>query len=290
MLKKILLLFYSATIFCGADLIIFSYDRALQLYALLESVEKYVTGLDQVSLIYRCSNDLHYLAYQEVLKRFSTLNIRAIKQSNEPRKDFKPLLLQELHFGSSKYLLMAVDDIIITDNIDLNKCIKILEKDKNIFGFYLRLGENITHADANKKTPKPVFIKNNDTIIWSMKKAKGDWGYSNSVDFVLYRKQDIISQFIELEFSSPNTLEARWHSKFRKNRLNLGIAFQESKLINIPANLVQEDWHNHIVDSYTAERLLDIFNQGLKIDIDQFKKIKPWYLHMDLYYKFVERA
>jgi len=44
----------------NTDLIVFSYDRPLQLYALLESLESYVTGLAQISVIYRVSRDAFF--------------------------------------------------------------------------------------------------------------------------------------------------------------------------------------------------------------------------------------
>ena len=40
-----------------ADLIIFSFNRPMQLYALLESVEKYLTGIEETVIIYRAGNE-----------------------------------------------------------------------------------------------------------------------------------------------------------------------------------------------------------------------------------------
>ena len=52
-------LLYTLAIVGNADLVIFSYNRPLQLYALLESITNYVTGLDKIMVIYR-SSDARY--------------------------------------------------------------------------------------------------------------------------------------------------------------------------------------------------------------------------------------
>ena len=145
------------------DLIVFSFDRALQLYAFLESIEKHVKGLGKISIIYRCSNDDHALSYLKVIKKFSNLDIKAIKQSEKPKEDFKNILINEFCTGQSKYILMAVDDIIVTDYIDLTKCKNIFfkanEKHKNILGFYLRLGRNIVLDYFGNKSKLPKITK-----------------------------------------------------------------------------------------------------------------------------------
>ena len=48
----------------AADLVIFSYDRPLQLYAFLESVQRYVTGLSKISVICRMSDGQYRQGYE----------------------------------------------------------------------------------------------------------------------------------------------------------------------------------------------------------------------------------
>lgn len=52
------------------DLIIFSYDRPMQLYALLESVEQYVTGAENICVVYRASDERFEQSYQSVKEDF----------------------------------------------------------------------------------------------------------------------------------------------------------------------------------------------------------------------------
>ena len=53
-----------------ADFVIFSYNRPLQLYAFLESIEKYVAGIGSIQVIYRVSDDSYEEGYKVVKKEF----------------------------------------------------------------------------------------------------------------------------------------------------------------------------------------------------------------------------
>lgn len=54
---------FSKILGAETELIIFSYDRAMQLYALLESISLRTKGIDQISVLCRASNSLHAKAY-----------------------------------------------------------------------------------------------------------------------------------------------------------------------------------------------------------------------------------
>ena len=69
----------------NADLVVFSFDRPLQLYAFLESAEKFVKGLGQISVIYRCSGDQFQQGYDKVQKCFK--QVKFLAQGKDPAKD-----------------------------------------------------------------------------------------------------------------------------------------------------------------------------------------------------------
>ena len=73
-----------------ADLIIFSYNRPLQLYALLESVQKDVTGLGETTVLYRADGPFA-AGYEKVKAAYPQVQFRA--QGIDPASDFKPLTL-----------------------------------------------------------------------------------------------------------------------------------------------------------------------------------------------------
>src|SRR5579864_2946877 len=76
----------------SADLIIFSFDRPLQLYALLESVHMHVTDINSTTVIYRTSNERHQVAFNHVASQFP--NAQFLHQ--QTITDFKTLTVQAL--------------------------------------------------------------------------------------------------------------------------------------------------------------------------------------------------
>ena len=77
-----------------ADLIAFSFDRPMQLYALLESLEYYVNGIQNIYVICRASNDRYRSAYEQVAEAFSRVTF--VWQGENPKADFKMTFSKEL--------------------------------------------------------------------------------------------------------------------------------------------------------------------------------------------------
>jgi hypothetical protein len=123
------------------DIIIFSYNRPMQLYALLESIEWYVTWIGEIIVIYRADNADYGCAYEKVYERFT--DVIPYAQGTKPEQDFKALTQHAFFSSPSDYMMFAVDDIIVKDVIDLSECVQLLEETE-AFGFYLRLGKNTT--------------------------------------------------------------------------------------------------------------------------------------------------
>ena len=66
----ILFFFFTCFVFSSVDLVVFSYDRPLQLFAFLESTNQFVSGLGEISIIYRYSDENYEKAYQKVFDYF----------------------------------------------------------------------------------------------------------------------------------------------------------------------------------------------------------------------------
>lgn len=279
-----------------ADLVIFSYNRPMQLYALLESTKLYVTGIDETHVIYRTATDNQEKAesyetgYQVVKQTFPQVIFH--KQGPNPYADFKPLTLKATFESPSKYVIFAVDDIIVKSSIDLCKGIELMEK-TNAYGFYYRLGLNIDYCYAmNKPDPAPRLAKIVDDIYaWEIKDGQHDWGYPNTVDMTLYRKNNIEQEFRTMNYQAPNPLEGNWSASMSvaKARSMLGLCHKESKIVNLPLNIVQNLWQNRAMHAISTKELLDKFNAGLKIDISQLHNINNKAAHMDYMPSFIIR-
>jgi hypothetical protein len=268
-----------------ADLVIFSYDRPLQLYALLESVEKYTTNLGEVHIILRCSDDRFRKAYQEVFDTFSSVYVN----EHRNRDDFKEVFLRVVSQAPHEYIFFGVDDIIVTGHIDLDYCIRVMQK-LNAYGFYLRMGKNCTKGYPDPyDISLPRFIYDQDDICaWQFNIGMYDWAYPHTVDMAVYKKQDIMHDLLSIAYHNPNTLEGHWAGQSYRIASKIGVCYNHSHMVNIPMNSVQEEAENYNMAISTIE-LLRIFNEGKKIDIDQFYQINNGNSHMNAWPVFIQR-
>jgi hypothetical protein len=277
-MKKILVLLCSF-FFCmplnahKADLIIFSFDRPLQLYALLESVSHYVKNLGDVQVIYRSSSERYEKSYQEVFSGFPA--VAHIRQGSRPKMDFKPNLLHSFMHTSHPYVIFSVDDIVVRDYVDVAQCIGALEK-SGAYGFYLRLGKNITYSYMLNKMQRAPLLEEvtNDIYSWNFSDAQHDWAYPNTVDMTLYRKKDIKDDLQVLTYETPNRLEYVWWRDCKKVMHKKGVCFEHSVIVNLPLNKVQKDFtFNRGEECFSPEELLDLFERGFKMDIEPLHSV-----------------
>jgi glycosyltransferase involved in cell wall biosynthesis len=269
----------------SVDLLVFSYDRPMQLYAFLESAERYAPSYQNLTVIYRVSDARYEEAYQQVNQRFP--KTRFIRQSQSPSSDFKPLVMKVLNESNASHVAFAVDDIILTDEIDLVADAHAL-RDTGAYGLYYRLGTHVDYCyamDVEQGIP-PLSQVDDHLFAWSFKTGKGDWAYPNSLDFTLYDKSEVLAHIASCEFIHPNSLEAEWAKKAKLKRI--GLCHASSKMVNIPLNLVNLS-SNRSMNSFTPVELLEKFNQGLKIDIAPLYQIKNHSAHIDYTPQFALR-
>lgn len=269
------------------DAVVFSYDRPMQLYAYLESAEKFLTGLNETHAIYRASSKAYAKGYEVVKKRFP--HVRFHKQSSDPTEDFKYFVLASIYSRSSSctYAMFAVDDMIITQPINVCECTEALEKWK-AWGFMLRLGLNINHCYMrNIDTPPPPNGKIEETFfVWKFNDGLGDWKYPNNTDMTIYRKSDLRYPLYLNDYIHPNSLEKSWHQIH--NLEKIGICFLSSKVVNLPLNIVNPS-KNKNANSYSIKKLLSKFKKGLKIDINRFYNLKNSSPHHESELTFIRR-
>jgi len=272
-----------------ADLIIFSYDRPLQLWALMESIEKNIQNIGKMFVIYRTSTDDFARAYEEIKNTFDT--IEYIHQSNNPKNDFKPITMHCLDNCISDYIFFAVDDVIVTRPIDLNECIEALE-DTGAYGFYMRLGLHLTECYPMQSTQKIPYgaVHNDAFFVWKFKHGQYDWNYPHSVDMTIFRKKDVVEQLAHFYFTSPNTFEGQWSSRAGHTPNKKGICYLKSHIINVPLNRVQNDWNNRHMHYLSAQELLSLFNAGLKMDINPLQNYVNKSAHMEYIPKLISRS
>ena len=288
-----LLLMISMTLHCHkkhtADIIIFTFDRPLQLYALLESITTYMTDINSINIIVRASNDRYKNAFNHVNNQFPN----ALFMYQEGIDDFKQLTLQALENSSSNYVLFAVDDNVVKDTISLAECIEWLEK-TNSYGFYLKLGTHLDYCyTENKPQAVPPHTQIHEKIYtWNFNLGEKDWHYPNTVDMTLYRKADLVELFHHFEYYNPNLLEGKWAAWWVQHKApsDYGVFYAQSKILNIPLNKVQTiDILNRDMNLYTPEELLELFEKGYKMDIAPLYQFNNKAVHTEYEPTFIPR-
>ncbi len=269
------------------DLIIFSFDRPLQLYALLESVEKYIQGIGETHVVFRSSSNSFLKGYELLKNRFSDVVYH--QQGNNPSGDFKPLTVASLKKSPSDYVMFAVDDIVVKEEVNLVFCAEALEK-YNAYGFYLRLGKNLNYCYPLRAVqPLPPLKEEEAIFSWRFDQGLGDWAYPHTVDMALFRKSDIVSDFESLSYHSPNRLEDMWDRQKYKIKSRTGLCFEVSKIVNMPLNRVQYEYKNRVMNEYSPQDLLDRLLQGLKMDIEPLRSVDNKSAHMEYSPTFIMR-
>jgi glycosyltransferase involved in cell wall biosynthesis len=273
------------------DIVIFSNNRPMQLYALLESINKYVKNFNKISVIYKTNNNKFLSAYSDVKRNFT--KVQFLKQNNKFVSDFKTITSKAIlsNKNDAKYIVFAVDDVIIKDYIDLSKCIEAIKQTNGYF-FSMRLGKNINYYFREKKLREmPHNIKIAPNIIcWHLNSAQGDWKYFGNFDMTIYSKEVIKEIFDNFEFDTPHQLVTIWNQfaqDYPDKKKKIGLSFSNSKCINIPCSMMQRQSSSTTL--FTSEDLLRKYNNGFKIDIDTFFQIKNNSVYMDEKPIFVER-
>jgi glycosyltransferase involved in cell wall biosynthesis len=253
-----------------ADILLFSYDRPLQLYATLESIQRYITGFEHLTVLYRASNEAFADGYEKVKDAFPIA--RFVTQFEG---DFKPKLEKIVFNSPSQYILFGADDLIVKDFVDLKQCMDQMEK-TGAYGFYLRFGRHI-HSSCLSNQPQPLPPSqplSGGIYAWDIAMGEDDWGFAPSLDMTLFKKDQIKKVLSQTKYKNPNGLETSWLKEVPENAL--GLYFERSKMVNISNYL-------------NTEELLVKFNQGLKIDIEPLYKVENGSPHLDYIPEFVLR-
>lgn len=292
-MKYFLSIIFSFFSLFGADIVVCSFNRPLQLYALLESIEQKVVGYDAISVICRSESDFDQ-AYKIVEARFPEVAFYYQPPGqSEAFRTFRPMVLGLLYgkYGSSsEYFLFAMDDIIVTDTIDLRAGEQLLNERYDIHGFFYRLGKNITrHAlprPGRNRIPRLQDL-GDDIFCWKFNRATFDWAYPNTLDFTMYRKKEFNNACTGKVYHSPNHLEGVWQSYLPNN--GIGACHGTSKIVNLCINRVNTTHRNPILRECSVDYLNHKFMSGLKIDINSLDKDLVESAHQDVPFTFIKR-
>lgn len=270
------------------QIVIFSYNRAMQLDALLSSIKEHWTLSEvKVSILYNTSSEKYQKGY-DLLKTiypffyfwkeskskpfyklsdyFSIYNMFKIIKYKHCRKiktNFRELLNYILD-DKCNYIMFLTDDSVFIKDVQYTKLhLDYIDKNLNQNSISLRMGL--------KMNDMPEMLKlRYDIIKWNYSdyKNKNNWSYRFSVDGHIYSMKKIKHLVKKIIFNNPTTLESHildYSNKFRI--LKSGITFKEPYLLSFPINIVQSIADNES-QNLSVSLLNDYFLNGYKIQYD----------------------
>jgi len=254
------------------NIVIFSKDRGCQLELLLRSMKLHFKDWDKqkINVLYTFSNYLFGKGYEITKKLHPEFNYVL-------EKNFKQDLLS-LMDESKKFSTFLVDDNIFKEDFSLeDEKLKMLETDSNILCLSLRLHPRLSYCyPARCKMVSPSPDENNK-FSWVGK--TGDYGYAMSLDFHIFRTNEILYRLQHLNYSNPNTLESNLASMPIKKPFML--MYDKSIIVNNPVNKVQTFNHN-VHGNVSAEYINEKFLNGEKISLENSKGIDNISCHQEI--------
>jgi len=260
--------------------LIFSFDRAMQLGLLLESIEKNAKNIFNINVLYKFSNDEFKKGYDILIDKFK--NVNWIKE-----EDFKQ---QVMSFLDNKYELCCffTDDDIVYNNV-YEKDIEKAMNNNDVFCFSLRLGENVTYCYTMNSPNLLKKEKEEDGVLcWNWTNHYLDFGYPLSIDGHIFRTKEIKKLVRVINFKSPSTMEGNLQV-FDYYPKELMVAYKTSRLVSFPNNVVNKAHSNRKGEkhSYSAKELNEKFLNKEKIDFESidFKNIVGCHQELELKFK-----
>jgi hypothetical protein len=266
------------------QLIIFSKNRACQLNLLLDSLKTNAPLLfDKISVLYKTDNEDYLFGYQKVFDKFPSIYFF---NENNFRKDLFKLIDDEIEATT-----FMVDDAVIYQQILARKIDIIKPVVEDFVIFSLRLGKNCNYshpADLHYELGEHEVDGEYMTFDYT-KQQNGDFKYPLSTDGHIFNTTFIKDLLIEIDFRNPNTLEAFLQRFVATNSIPTTIkCFTESKVVSIPANLVNDSFNNrHGLEFGISEKELnDKYLNGEIIDLKSMDFSGVNGPHKEIIYKF----
>lgn len=265
----------------------FSRDRAMQLDAMLRSLATHAAEPVEVAVICKATTERHARSYLDIGKLHpSSIIVGETNFENDVRS----------YFGSiaGEHVLFLVDDTIFVRRWSPVSCDKQLRANGGTIGYSLRLGMNTSYCYPLARDQRiPPTVGWPSMITWDWTCADGDFGYPLELSSSVYRTQDILAALSTYKFRNPNELEvvlSELGTRTLKMRPWL-MAHETSVAFSNPCNKVQTIYHNRAGTdpNRSADALLDLWEQGYRIDVEALAGYVPRGAHEEAPLTFVRR-
>lgn len=271
----------------GLTGIVLSKDRALQLYALLQTYAKFVKKPVSLFVIYNASNIPHAKAYAEVETAFRSSSLKLTFVCD--KDSFRESLLDVLKEVDTRNILFLVDDIIFIRPLDLDVASSV-DPFRTILSLRHSPHLRRSYTSAVSQLP-PDFLPAPDDqnlLVFKWFEKGNEWSDPWSLDGQVLSTAEVRVLSRLCDFKAPNTYEAALKSFGDTVKGRNGMCYGESKILNLPINRVQDEVEN-ISGNVSPEFLLEQWNNGLMLDTSMFDTYVPSSTHEEHPVRFTNR-
>lgn len=273
------------------QLMIFSYNRPMQLDLLVSSIRKNITGFDKILVTFNYAHDKFLEGYKKFMKK-GLVDEWHCDKDFAYTAGFKDYLVG-LMGTKYEYTCLFSDDAIVYGKASMNEITALVKDD--VISFSLRTGLNTTYSFYGGKT----VIENPWGKYEDLDKfIKWDWteynpkrcnGYPIGFgDGCTFKTQTIRSLLKRIEGQSPNEIERHLNNVENRELITQKklVAYKHSALVSNPVNNVQtfSPLFSGERFSYPVEKLNDKYLEGYVVDFDKidFSDIKATHQELAL--------
>ena len=279
------------------QIIVFSFNRALQLEALLSSIQRHWTRTEyRLSVIYNTSGDDFERGYSLLKRDFPDFrfvketrsdhlwhtsdylcffNLKKIFRYPNLRKqcsDFRDLLLGILSDCNAPYTMFLTDDsVFVRDVVLSDEALSFIDEDVTQNQISLRLGKRVSAC------PPDIPVRDG-SLVWRFHRypLETSWGYCFSVDAHIYSTTLMRQIFGRIIFNNPNTLEGVVCHYVRTRRLlDAGLTFEDPFILSFPLNRVQNVAENKSLGVSVA-LLNELYLNGKRLEYSPPDEIREF--------------
>lgn len=268
--------------------VVFSKDRALQLYTLLSTYFEKVKNPAPLSIVYSASTEAHAKAYAEIEEALHgcSVEIVFIRETGE----FRESLLRVLNGIRVKNIFFLVDDIVFIRQMNLEEA-----ADMDPFSSILSLRHSPhlrrSYTAAVNQMP-PNFSPSKispDLLEFNWFEQGNEWSDPWSLDGQILSTAEVRVLTRLSDFKAPNTYESALKTFNDVMEGRTGMCYSESKILNLPINRVQSEALN-LSGNISPEFLLEQWNKGMMLDASMFEHHIPISPHEEHAIKFKKRS
>lgn len=269
-------------------IIIFSFNRAMQLEALLRSIRQHWSSTPhKVSVLYNTTQETYQKGYEMLAAEYS--HVEFIKETSRPQRyhlrdyfhpynwlkllryphvrrqksNFRDLLNEPLRHSECSYTMFLTDDSAFFADVCLTKeQLAFIDENPSQNQISLRLGTD------NVQKPESIVTSNDGTLRWQFDEHRDalSWGYNFSVDAHIYSTALLRQLLTRIIYCNPTTLEAHINDYVQKtHRMNHGLAFERPVILSYPINMVQQIADNESL-GISEEGLNNKFLEGYRLE------------------------